>query len=144
MPDGDDDMTVGIGALCEYGDCVVIASDTRVTFRGMRVDPHDKACKQYDFAPFVIGATIAGSTSSTHAVISELSGQLQKIIQAKLRNPQGEVAFEHVRNCLEAARKRELRRLQDCEMQAELGISLDQWLAGRLPDGRPFNEYAHY
>jgi hypothetical protein len=52
------------------------------------------------------------------------------------------MGMEHISRAIEAARKRELRRLQSCAMEA-LGCSLPDWLAGKLPDGRPFNEYAH-
>lgn len=140
-------MTVGLGVICEYGDCVVLASDLRVTYRKMKITPHERAGKQYSFPPFNFAAAIAGSTSSSHAIVSELSGQLQTLIRAWLKarkkHPKVQIQWEHIRNAIEAARKRELRRLQSCEMDSELGVSVRDWIAGKLPTGQPFNEYAH-
>ncbi len=139
-------MTVGIGVLCEAGECAVLASDTRVCYGTTKVDPHERAGKQYSFPPFNFAGAIAGSTSSTHAVISELSGRLRKLLKAWItqreKNPNIQLFLEHISRAIDIARKRELRRLQSCAMEA-LGVSLADWLAGRLPDGRPFNEYAH-
>ena len=140
-------MTVGIGVMCEDGDCVVLASDLRVTYGKMKVTPHERAGKQYDFPPFNLAACIAGSPSSTHAIVSEFSGQLRNLIEAWIRlrkdKPEARIYFEHIRNALEFARKRELRRLQTCAMETDLGLSLRDWLKGKLPTGESFNEYAH-
>jgi hypothetical protein len=142
----DEDVTVGIGVLCEAGDCAILASDTRVCYGTTKVDPHERAGKQYPFPPFNFGAAIAGSTSSTHAVVSELSGQLRMLLKAWIAqrkdNPEIQLFMEHISRAIDIARKRELRRLQNCAMET-LGVSLPDWLAGKLPDGRPFNEYAH-
>lgn len=135
-------MTVGIGVMCDHGDSIVIASDMRASYCGMAVDPHDRTGKQYEFAPFNLSAAIAGSTSSTHAIISELCVYLKGYIDAKLKKPEGVMVLEHIRDSLEYARKKELRRLQNCEMQLQLGCALDDWLAGKLPTGQPMNEYA--
>lgn len=140
---GEDDVTVGIGVLCEGGNCAVLASDTRVTYGPMRVEPHNWAGKQYEFAPFNLAAAIAGSTSSTHAVISEFAADLRRLLLVKQNNSEFQIVFEHIRNAIERARKRELRRLQGCEMESELGVSLQDWLIGKLPSGVTFNEYAH-
>lgn len=135
-------MTVGIGVMCEYGDCIVIASDMRASYCGMAVDPHDRTGKQYVFAPFNFSAAIAGSTSSTHAIVSELCTYLKEYIKAKQKQPEVVMVLEHMRNALEYSRKKELRRLQNCEMQLQLGCTLNDWLTGKLPTGDPINGYA--
>lgn len=135
-------LTVGIGVVCESGDCVIVASDVRVTYRGMGSDPHDWSGKQYPFPPFNLVATIAGNTSSTHAVVSEFSAELRKLILAKQADNQFQIEFEHIRNSLERARKKELRRLQACAMDSQLGVSIEDWIAGKLPTGDSFNQYA--
>lgn len=139
----EDDVTVGIGAICEHGNCAVLASDVRVSFHPMRVEAHDWSGKQYYFAPFNLAAVIAGSTSSTQAIVSQLSDNLKYLLLAKQKKPEFQPQFEHIRNALEQARKRELRRLQTCEMELQLGVSLQDWIAGKLPSGDVFNEYAH-
>lgn len=136
-------MTGGIGVMCNHGDTIIVAADMRATYTGMSVDPHDLTGKLYDFAPFNLVAAIAGSTSSTHAIISELSDWLRGYVGEKLKNPDGLMVMEHIRNALEKSRKKELRRLQSCEMEVQLGCGLKEWLSGKLPTGEPFNEYAH-
>ena len=143
----DNPVTVGIGVLCEYGNCAVLASDMRVTYGKMKVDTHEIAGKQYSFPPFNLAGAIAGSTSSTHAIFSELSSQLKILlaayVEAKKTHPSVRIYFEHIRNAIEISRKRELRRLQKCAMESQLGVSVEDWIAGTLPTGQPFNEYAH-
>ncbi len=136
-------MTVGIGVLCDNAESIILAGDMRATYRGMAVAPHDKTGKLYDFAPFTLAAAIAGSTSSTHAIVSELSMYLREIINAQIEQPNKYVYLEHIEKALEMARKKELRRLQECEIHAQLGCDLNDWLAGKLPTGQPMNEYAH-
>jgi len=109
----------------------------------MGVDSHDRAGKIYEFAPFNLAAAIAGSTSSTHAIISELCVYLRGYCKAKMENPKAVMVLEHVRNSLESSRKKELRRIQGCEMESQLGCDLQDWLAGKLPTGEQFNELAH-
>jgi hypothetical protein len=146
VPEGDD-VTVGIGVLCEGGDCAILATDLRVTYGRTKVTPHEKAGKLYSFPPFNFAGAIAGSPSSTHAIVSELSGQLRNLLKAwviaREKKPEIQIQFEHVKNAIEFARKKELRRLQACAMESQLGTGLADWLAGKLPDGRQFNEYAH-
>lgn len=135
-------MTVGIGVVCDEGDSIILAGDMRVTYCGMDVDPHDRAGKLYEFSPFNLSAAIAGTTSSTHAIISEFCVYLKAYCQAKLKEPEKVLRFEHIRDSLEFARKKEMRRLQECEMQSQLGCSLSDWLTGKLPTGEKFNEIA--
>lgn len=139
----DNPVTVGIGVLCEDGDCIVLVSDMRATYRGMHVDPHDRAGKQYSFPPFNLAACIAGSGSSAHAVVSEFSTYLRAYAAEKLKTPERVMVLEHVRDSLEYSRKKELRRLQNCEMEHELGCDLYDWQIGKLPTGIVFNEYVY-
>jgi hypothetical protein len=139
-------VTVGIGVLCEHGSCAVLASDTRVTYGRTKVNPHDFAGKQFDFPPFNFAGAMAGSPSSTHAVFSEIAGRLTRLLQMWLADkpslPDSLIHFEHIRNIVEASRKRELRRLQSCAMESDLGVSINDWIAGKLPTGQAFNELA--
>jgi hypothetical protein len=140
-------LTVGIGVLCEDARTAVLASDMRVTYGKAADAPHhDRAGKQYGVPPFNFSVAIAGSTSSTHAVISELANTLSILLRAwqeqRKERPNTLIAFENVRNAIEAARKRELRRLQACAFESELGVSVHDWIAGKTPTGMPFTDYA--
>jgi hypothetical protein len=65
------------------------------------------------------------------------------LLARKQSDPAFVIQFEHIRNAVEAARKKALRTLQACAIESDLGCSLEQWLSGKLPSGLPFNEYAH-
>jgi len=140
-------LTVGIGVLCDDGQTVVLASDMRVTY-GKHKDAlqHERAGKQYGVPPFNFAISIAGSPSSTHAIVSQLSDNLKHLLRAwqaqRIERPRARLAFENIRNAIESARKRELRRLQACAFETDLGTSVNDWLTGKLPSGLPFTEYA--
>lgn len=138
--DGDSEMTVGIGLICESGDCVILSSDIRSHNRGI-VTPHDWTGKQYPFPPFDLVACIAGDTSSTHAIVSEFSGWLAGLIRFKQENRDFKIQFEHVRNALERSRKKEMRRLQVCALSSSTGLDINDWMAGTLSDGRKISNY---
>jgi len=133
-------MTVGLGLICESGDCVILCSDIRSRSRTVSV-PHDWTGKQYPFPPYDIAATIAGDTSSTHAIVSEFSAWLSALIKHKQNNKDFEIYFEHIRAALEKSRKKELRRLQICALSASIGVEVNDWIAGKLSDGRNINNY---
>lgn len=133
-------MTIGIGVLCDDGDTAILASDMRVTYGNSPVSPSDSAGKQYEFPPYLLSASIAGRANINEAVISVMALHLSELLVQKQKQPDGLFVSEHVRHILERARKQELRKLQECAMLGELGVSLDDWISGTLPDGRKFTE----
>jgi len=130
-------LTIGIATMCEEGDTFVLGTDVRTVYGKSPLPPNDQCGKMYDLPPFDLIACIAGSVTQTEAIFSELCNQVQLL--AKLGNT---VKLEHVRNALEFSRKKELRRLQECAFQSQLPISLYDWMAGKLPDGRGLDELA--
>ncbi len=135
-------MTIGIGVLCDGGNTAILASDMRVTYGNSPVAQSDYAGKQYDFPPYLLAATIAGRANINEAVLSVVALELDKLLAQKRKQPSGVFVSQHVRHILDRARKQELRKLQECAILGELGVSLQDWLSGTLPDGREFNDEA--
>jgi hypothetical protein len=130
-------VTIGIAAMCEGGDTFVLGADVRATYGRSPVPPSDECGKMYDVPPFDLISCIAGSVSQTEAIFSEFCNQMQTHAIKKTK-----IRFEHVRNAFEFARKKELRRLQECKFAAKLPVSLYDWMAGKLPDGKPLDRMA--
>ncbi|MFB3916797.1 MAG: hypothetical protein ACE14M_08710 [Terriglobales bacterium] len=127
-------VTIGIGVLCDGGETAILASDMRVTYRSSTLPPTDAAGKQYDFAPLLLAAAVAGEPKVCHPVITEIAEQLRKLLAAKKEHSEQLLVFEHIRLIIEYSRKKELRKLQGCAMEAKLGVSLAEWQAGKLPN----------
>jgi 20S proteasome alpha/beta subunit len=136
------EVTIGIGVLCDGGETAILASDMRVTYGNSPVSPSDYAGKQYEFSPHLLSASIAGRTNINEAVVSVMALHLSELLAQKQKQPDGLFVSEHVRHILERARKQELRKLQECAMLSELGVSLDDWLSGTLKDGRKLDDLA--
>ena len=128
-------MTIGIGLLCEGGGTAVLASDMRTTYGAAQVRHSDRGGKQYDFPPYLLAGATAGKISISHAVISEFTECLHGLLKAKQEQPGRIIVLEHVMQCIDHARKKELRKLQDCAVNAVIGAPLRFWLKGRTPDG---------
>lgn len=88
-------MTIGIGILCEEGNCIVLASDTRVSYPNSRVRPHEESGKQWDLLPpFKGGVAIAGNVSTCQLIVDELDIQFRRVGKQKnIYNEHIEVRF---------------------------------------------------
>ena len=121
-------MTIGIGVLCEDGDCMLLASDLRV-HRG--TTQHDYAGKQWDLLPpFTGAAAVAGKLSLCHDIVSELTERLNQL------EAEPDIRVEHVENAVNDARLHILRRRTNWQLRSELGISLSQLHTGKTKSGR--------
>ena len=127
-------VTVGIGVLCDGGKTAILASDMRVTYRNKFLPPSDHCGKQYDFAPLLLAASVAGNPAVCQPVIAMIAENLGNLLYEKQKNPERLLVMDHVRLVVEHARKRELRMLQGCAMERELGVSLAEWQTGKLPN----------
>jgi hypothetical protein len=134
-PDEDgEEMTIGIGVLCDEGRCAILASDMRASWPdGDKVDPNDRVGKQFGF-PGVPGfdkvvCAIAGRLGVSHDVVSQLTVEFRKVSRHK------NIFREHIQNAIDYARAHELRRRYSWALEANLGISLSQLLRGKLPSG---------
>jgi len=52
-------MTLGVGVLCEHGECIVMASEQRATYGNSPVGPNDQCGKQYDLNPLNVFVSVA-------------------------------------------------------------------------------------
>jgi len=127
---GGDEVTVGIGVLCQHGTTAVIASDMRAIYPKSAVDPNDLTGKQWDFAvPFPLMACVAGRLGLCQPVIDELSHRLSKLPFDK------GIGCEHIENAIRDARFRIFRRYADWCMRASYGMTLREWQRGKVPGG---------
>jgi 20S proteasome alpha/beta subunit len=117
-------MTVGIGALCEAGQCVIMAADTRGTFNGAKLGPHDRTGKQF-YLPSDFCGNIAGTVSVCTSLMSELYTQMEK-----LPTP---FYHDHVRNAIQEAQYLEFANRGNVELKKELCITINEWRREWLP-----------
>jgi hypothetical protein len=134
-------MTIGIGVLCDGGETIVLASDMRTSYKRSAA-PSDRGGKQYDFPPLTIAATVAGQISVCGAVASQMAYDLASLLAAKRKYPDELIVAQHVHRILNYARRKQLRAAQECAMEAELGVSLNAWLSGKLPNAERLDQLA--
>lgn len=114
-------MTVGIGVLCEGGDCIVLAADTRGSYGDTAHLPtHEQTGKQIDL-PFNFFASIAGDVAVCDALVSELYAQFEKLQDVD------ELFFDHVRIAIREAQLYEFANRVDHVLATTLGTRLDEW-----------------
>jgi hypothetical protein len=124
-------MTIGIGVICERGECIVIGSDMRATYGTTPVGPNDNCGKVFRLADFPCMACVAGKMSSCHAVISQLVAQIKTLSRKR-----GMIPRELIMQAIDEARSREIRRLYRWAMETSWGISLREFARGKVPGGK--------
>jgi len=129
---GDDGgvMTLGLGMLCEHGNCVVLASEQRATYQTLgskQLSPNDECGKQFHLEPLNCVVSVAGSNSTCHAVYSQFAHMVLNL------KDKDNVPTELLMTLLDAARFREMRRVYDWELKKKMGVTLKQWAAGKVP-----------
>jgi 20S proteasome alpha/beta subunit len=123
-------MTIGIGCICEVGECIVMGSDMRASYGTTPIGPNDACGKVYRLEPFNTMMCVAGSLSSCHSVISEVVSRVQRLRRKK------KVFRENVINAIDSARIREMRRIYEWTIQSKWGISLNEFVRGKVPGGK--------
>jgi hypothetical protein len=132
-------VTIGIGAICDHGRYMVIASDRRASYGNKRknaraIDPNDDAGKTFDFHPQRLVASVAGKLGVLHDLVGELTIELEKLL------PLGEmgepIRREHIENAIDNARFRQMKRRYNWASRSNYGITLQQLLQGKLPYGK--------
>ncbi len=113
-------MTIGIGAMCHEGKCVIMAADRRGSFADPTVKPHDHVGKQYDL-PFGFVANTAGMKSVCQSVANELYSRMDKLKAAPF------IHHDHVRNAIRESVRAEFFYRVDCEMTRKLGTTLQEF-----------------
>lgn len=126
-------MTLGIGVLCEKGECVVMASEQRASYGAtgkVLVDPNDQCSKQFYLRPLKCFVNVAGSMSSCHAVYSQIAHEVENTPEPT------KMPYELLIKIIDDARLRHLRRLYDWELKRGMGITLSEWARGKVPKGK--------
>ena len=123
-------MTIGIGVICERGDCVVVASDMRATYGTTPIGPHDQCGKIFRLSPFPTMACVAGNLSECHAIISQVAHNIRSLQRIK-----GRLGREHFMNVIDEARAREMRLIYSWTLRTKMGISLTEWVQGKVVGG---------
>jgi hypothetical protein len=122
--DWDDSMTIGIGVLCEGGKCIVLASDTRASYKSGR--PHDVCAKQFDLPPFPFVGLIAGEVSCAASVVSQMCAEFREIPSP----PATQLA--HIIRAFNNARFHIFEERVDAQMRQYLCTGLTEWKQGPL------------
>ena len=112
-------VTVGVGAVCEAGNCIVLGSDTRASYpKNASLPPNDWTGKVYDLPHgFFVG--IAGTVHSCHAVSSQLAVEMGKLT--------GAFKVDEVRFAINDARFYDRIMIAGDRLHARFGLSLFQW-----------------
>jgi len=113
-------VTIGIAAVCESGNCIVLGSDTRASYpKKYKLSPNDWTSKIYDKLPHGFFASIAGTIHTCHAVSSQLA--------VEMGNLTGAFKVDEVRFAINAARFYERNIIAGDRLHARFGLSLFQW-----------------
>ena len=116
-------MTIGIGALCESGDCVILGCDTRASYEAEHhLNPNDWTSKFYDL-PHNCFAIVAGTLAQCHDVCLHLT--------AAFKNLKEPFELDAARNAINEGRFSKYRQKAEDRILAKFGLSLADWQ--RLP-----------
>jgi hypothetical protein len=112
-------VTVGVGAVCSSGDCIILGSDTRASYpKQSKLSPNDWTGKVYDL-PHGFFVSIAGAVHTCHAVSSQLT--------VEMGNLTGAFRVDDVRFKINQARFYERNMIAGDRLHARFGLSLFQW-----------------
>ncbi len=127
-------LTIGIGVVCEDSNCVVLASDMRMTY-GSGIRTHDLSGKQWDLPlPFRGAAAAAGKMWCVQPYVDELYVQLKMLGERKAEEQRIEI--EEVENAVNDTRHRIHWRICDWEMRRTYKFGLSEWQRGEVSGGK--------
>jgi len=113
-------MTVGIGAICQGGQCVLMAADMRGSFEDVSLPPHEYLGKQYPL-PNGFNVNTAGAKVICQSMASELYTQIEKLAN------EPNVYHDHIRNAVRETQYLEFLYRVDHELRFKLGITVAKW-----------------
>lgn len=112
-------MTIGIGALCESGGCVILGCDTRASYdEQYRLNPNDWTSKMYTL-PHECFVLISGNLHETHDVVSRITAEFGKLGD--------KFELEEARNAINEGRFYEYRQKAGDRIFAKFGLPLSEW-----------------
>lgn len=115
-------MTVGIGVVCQSGQCIVMAADMRGSFEDASLPPHEYLGKQYPL-PNGFNVNTAGAKVICQSLSSELYTQIEEVLKLPI------VQHDHIRNAIVEAQFLEFAYRVDHEFRFKLGITHKEWQA---------------
>jgi hypothetical protein len=116
-------MTIGIGAIGDSANTIVMATDTKGSYQDPRFSD-TLIGKQYDFFPHnLLSANIAGTVPVCKSVVSSLVCEIDKLLIEPV------VYHDHVRRAIQEAQIHDILFRLDYELVNRLGMSRAEWLA---------------
>ena len=113
-------MTVGIGAICQSGQCIVMVADMRGSFEDSSLPPHEYTGKQYAL-PNGFNVNTAGAKVICQSMASELYTQIEKL------SKQPEVYHDHIRKAIIETQFLEFSYRVDHELRFHLLTTSAKW-----------------
>ena len=116
-------MTIGIGAIGDSGNTVVMATDTKGSYQDPRFSD-SLIGKQYDFFPHhLLAANIAGVVSVCKSVVSSLVSEMDKLLSEPV------IFHDHIRMAVQEAQIHDILFRLNNELVNRLGMSRAEWAA---------------
>ncbi len=127
-------MTVGIGALCEDGRSVVLASDMRASYPGSSIDPHDLVGKQWHFTQIPRFENVSCAIAGRLGICTDLAYALKRKFW-QLSKKKKSICRENISRAIDAARWQVLHRYYDWALKTHFDMPWDRILRGEAPEG---------
>jgi hypothetical protein len=116
-------MTIGIGAVGGSGNAVVMATDTKGSYKDPRFSDF-LIGKQYDFFPHhLLAANIAGTVPVCKSIVSSLVNEMDKLLSVPV------IFHDHIRRAVQEAQIHDVLFRLNYELVNRLGMSRAEWLA---------------
>lgn len=113
-------MTVGIAALCQEGQCILMAADMRGSFNDPTLPSHEYIGKQYRL-PFELMANTAGAKTVCQSMASELYAAMEKL------KGEPKIVHDHIRNAIRDTQVQEFGYRVEHKLNMKLRTTVDEW-----------------
>jgi len=127
-------MTVGIGALCEDGRCVVLGSDMRASYPGSSVDPHDLVGKQWHYSEVPRFENVSCAIAGRLGICTDVAYALKRKFW-RLSKKKKTICREDIGRAIDAARWEVLHRYYDWALKTHFDMPWERILQGEAPEG---------
>jgi hypothetical protein len=113
-------MTVGIGTLCQSGQCVLMAADMRGSFEDPTLPAHEYIGKQYTL-PLNLIANTSGAKTVCQSIASELYTNIEKLKGDPI------IVHDQIRNAIRETQVREFGYRVEHKMNTKLLTTVEDW-----------------
>ena len=122
-------MTVGIGALCENGRCVVLGSDMRASYPGSSIDPNDLIGKQWHYSHIPRFENVTCAMAGRLGICSDIADALARKF-GQLSKKKKRIRHEDLANAIDAARWQVLHKCYDWALKTRFDVPWNKILRG--------------